>query len=223
VRQPSVPDERSAALYLTCRAVGASGHGDAIFGFLQGDGANTQIAAVVVRAPPGEFVMDVPNGWITSPRIPLQWEVPLAGAGQITYSILVDDQEVAEGITGDEYALTSAQIASGVHTVQVQATDSLGQVVDSEPATLKIDHTPPRVGVRVRGSSVTVSLSDEPKGESSGVKSASVKVNFGDGRSGGARTTLRHAYAHSGTYTIVISAADKAGNKTIVRKRVRVS
>ena len=54
--------------------------------------ANTQIAAVVVRAPPGEFVTDVPNGWFTSPRVPSQWEVPLAGAGTITYSILVDDR-----------------------------------------------------------------------------------------------------------------------------------
>ncbi len=203
--------------------VGGSGHGDAIFGFLQGDGPNTQIAAVVVRAPPGEFVMDVPNGWVTSPRVPLQWEVPLAGAGTITYSILIDDEEVAEGVTGDEYALTGAQIASGVHTIQVQATDSLGQVVDSEPATLKIDHTPPRVRVRVRGSSVTVRLSDEPKGESSGVKKGSVKVNFGDGGSGHGRTTLRHSYAHAGSYTIVVSASDNAGNKTTVRKRVRVS
>ncbi|MGA9876995.1 MAG: PKD domain-containing protein [Solirubrobacteraceae bacterium] len=203
--------------------VGGSGHGDAIFGFLQGDGANTQIAAVVVRAPPGEFVMDVPNGWVTSPRIALQWEVPLAGAGQITYSILVDDQEVAEGITSDEYALTSAQIASGVHTIQVQATDSLGQVVDSEPATLKVDHTPPRVRVSVRGASVTVRLTDEPKGESSGVKKGSVKVNFGGGGAGHGRTTLRHVYPHAGSYTIVVSASDNAGNKTTVRKRVRVS
>src|SRR5262249_48157391 len=64
--------------------VGGSHRGDAIFGFLQGDGANAQIAAVVVRAPPGEFVTDAPSTWIKTPRIPLQWEVPLAGAGHIS-------------------------------------------------------------------------------------------------------------------------------------------
>jgi hypothetical protein len=203
--------------------IGGSGHGDAIFGFLQGDGANTQIAAVVVRAPPGEFVMDVPNGWVTSPRIPLQWEVPLAGAGTITYSVLVDDQEVAENITADEYALSRSQITSGVHTIQVQATDSLGQVVDSEPATLEVDYTPPRVRVSVRGESVTVRVTDEPKGESSGVKKGSVKVNFGDGGSAHGRATLRHAYSHAGSYTIVVSASDNAANKTTVHTRVHVS
>jgi hypothetical protein len=203
--------------------LGGSGHGDAIFGFLQGDGANTQIAAVVVRAPPGEFVTNAPNGWVTSARIPIQWEVPLAGAGAITYSVLVDDLEVAEGITTNEYTLARGQAPSGIHTIQVQATDSLGQVVDSEPATLKIDRTPPRARLTVRGASVTVRLSDPPKGESSGVKLGSVKVRFGDGGVGHGRAALRHRYAHAGSYTIVIGASDKAGNKMTLRKRVRVS
>ncbi len=111
-------------------AIGGSHRGDAIFGFLQGDGPNAQIAAVVVRAPPGEFVTSAPSSWVRAERVPLQWEVPLAGAGAITYSILVDDQEVAEGVTGHEYTLTGAQVSGGVHTIQVQATDSLGQVVE---------------------------------------------------------------------------------------------
>ena len=148
--------------------VGGSHRGDAIFAFLQGDGANAQIAAVVVRAPPGEFVSNVPSSWLTKPRIPLQWEVPLAGAGAITYSVLVEDQEVAEGITGDEYTLSRSQVGEGVHSLQVEATDSLGQVVDSVPATIKVDRRPPKVRVRVRGASVMVRVNDGPKGEVSG-------------------------------------------------------
>jgi hypothetical protein len=203
-------------------AAGGSGRGDAIFGFLQGDGANTQIAAVVVRAPPGEFVTNVPNGWVKAARIPFQWEAPLAGAGEVSYSILVDDQEVAEGVIGTAYTLNREQVGNGVHTIQVQATDSLGQVVDSSPATLKVERRPPRVRVSVRGASVTVRVSDEPKGESPGVKPGSVKVSFGDGRSGRGRTTLTHSYARAGSYTVLVSASDKAGNKTTVRKPVRV-
>ena len=63
-------------------AGGGSHRGDAIFGFLQGSGPNAQIAAVVVRAPPGEFVTNVPNGWVKAARIPFQWEAPLAGAAR---------------------------------------------------------------------------------------------------------------------------------------------
>ncbi len=204
-------------------AMGGSHRGDAIFGFLQGSGANAQIAAVVVRAPPGEFVTDAPNGWVKAARIPLQWEVPLAGAGKITYSILVDDREVVENISGDEYLMNSGQLPDGVHSVQVEATDSLGQVVDSVPGTIKVDRTPPRVRVHVSGASVTVQLSDRPKGEASGVKLGSVKVNFGDGHSGGGRKTLRHSYSRGGAYTVTISASDNAGNKMTVRREVRVS
>jgi PKD domain len=204
-------------------AMGGSHRGDAIFGFLQGNGANTQIAAVVVRAPPGEFVTDTPLSWVKATHIPLQWEVPLAGAGKVNYSILIDDREVAENITSSEYALGPSEVSEGVHTLQVEATDSLGQVVDSEPATLKVDRKPPRAHISVRGATVTVRVGDGPKGEVSGVELGSVKVRFGDGHSAGGRKTLRHTYAHGGTYTILVSASDNAGNKATVRKQVHVS
>jgi hypothetical protein len=203
--------------------LGGSHHGDALIGFLQGDGANTKIAAVVVRAPPGEFVLDTPATWVRAARVPLQWETPLAGAGKLTYSVLVDDREVAEGITSTETTLTGSEVSNGVHTIQVEATDSLGQVVDSVPATLKIDRTPPRVSVRVRGSSATVRVSDGPKGQSSGVELGSVHVRFGDGHSGGGRSTLRHRYKTGGTYTIAVTAEDRAGNRVSVHRRVTVA
>jgi hypothetical protein len=203
--------------------LGVSHRGDAIFGFMQGSGANAQIAAVVVRAPPGEFVTDAPNGWIKAARIPLQWEVPLAGAGKITYSILVDDREVVENISGDEYLLNREQLPDGVHSIQVEATDSLGQVVDSVPATLKVDRTPPRVRVRVRGGSVIVRVSDGPRGQSSGVATRSVHVRFGDGHSGGGRSLLRHRYKTGGSYTITVTASDNAGNRVTAHRRVTVS
>ncbi|HEY5287501.1 MAG TPA: PKD domain-containing protein, partial [Solirubrobacteraceae bacterium] len=204
-------------------ALGGSHRGDAIFGFLQGSGANTQIAAVVVRAPPGAFVADTPNGWVKAKRIPLQWEVPLAGSGKITYAILVDDREAVEGVTGNEYLLNSEQVGNGVHSIQIEATDALGQVVDSVPATLKVARTGPSVSVRARGARVTVRLSERPKGESPGVKQSSVRVGFGDGASAHGSTTLEHVYTRAGTYTIVVSASDKTGNKTTIRRRVKVS
>ena len=203
--------------------LGASHHGDALIGFLQGDGANTKIAAVVVRAPPGEFVLDTPATWVRAARVPLQWETPLAGAGKLTFSVLVDDREVAENITSTETTLTGSEVSNGVHTVQVEATDSLGQVVDSVPSTLKIDRTPPRVSVRVRGSTVTVRVSDGPKGQGSGVEPSSVHVRFGDGRSAGGRSMLRHRYKTGGSYTITVTASDNAGNRVSAHRLVRVA
>jgi hypothetical protein len=203
--------------------LGGSHHGDALIAFLQGDGANTQIAALAVRAPPGEFVLDTPATWVNATHIPLQWETPLAGAGQLTYSVLVDDREVAENLTGVETVLTPAEVPNGVHTIQVEATDSLGQVVDSEPSTLKVDRKPPTVSVRVRGSSVTVRVSDGPKGESSGVNAGTVHVSFGDRHSASGRAKVTHRYKAGGSYTVTVTASDNAGNKVSTHRRVSVS
>jgi hypothetical protein len=203
--------------------LGGSHHGDALIGFLQGSGANTKIAALAVRAPPGEFVIDTPASWTSSKRIPLQWETPLAGAGQITYSVLVDDREVAENLTGIETVLTPAEVPNGVHTIQVEATDSLGQVVDSVPSTLKVDRKPPKVSVRVRGGSVTVRVSDGPKGESPGVEAGSVHVRFGDGHSASGHAKATHRYKAAGSYTVTVTASDKAGNHVSYHRRVSVS
>jgi hypothetical protein len=203
--------------------LGGSHHGDALIAFLQGDGANTQIAALAVRAPPGEFVLDTPASWVNDARIPLQWETPLAGAGKLTYSVLVDDREVAENLTGVETVLTPSEVSNGVHTIQVEATDSLGQVVDSEPATLKVDRKPPTVSVRVRGGAVTVRVSDGPKKESSGVAAGSVRVSFGDKHSASGRAKVTHRYKAGGSYTVTVTASDNAGNKTTTRRLVSVS
>jgi hypothetical protein len=203
--------------------LGGSHHGDALIAFLQGDGANTQVAALAVRAPPGEFVLDTPASWVNDTHIPLQWETPLAGAGKLTYSVLVDDREVAENLTSTETVLTPAEVGNGVHTIQVEATDSLGQVVDSEPSTLKVDRSPPSVSVRVRGDAVTVRVSDGPKGESPGVNAGTVHVNFGDRHSASGRAKVTHRYTSGGSYTITVTASDNAGNHVTRRRRVSVS
>ncbi|HEY2631265.1 MAG TPA: PKD domain-containing protein, partial [Solirubrobacteraceae bacterium] len=110
----------------------------------------------------------------------------------------------------------------GVHSLQVEATDSLGQVVDSVPATLKVDRRAPRVKVKVSGSTLIVLVVDGARKEVSGVRNSSVHVRFGDGSVAHGHATLKHSYARGGLYTIVVSASDNAGNKRTVRKRVRV-
>ncbi len=209
-------------------AVGAldlagSHRGDALIGFLQGEGASTQVVALAVRAPPGEFVAEAPQTWTSAASIPIAWERPLAGAGELTYSVLVDDQQVAEGITVPDYTLTPSEVPNGVHTVQIEATDAVGQVVDSSPATLKVERTPPKIVVSSRGLSVDIRVLDLPSGESPGVAHGSVRVSFGDGHSARGRVRISHRYARPGVYTVAVTAADKAGNKRTVRVRERVT
>jgi hypothetical protein len=71
--------------------------------------------------------------------------------------------------------------------------------------------------VQRRGRAVQVLVRDT----ASGVRSSKLRVSFGDGKS--ARSArARHAYAHAGRYTIMVRAADKAGNSERVRKVVRI-
>ena len=188
-------------------SVGGSHRGDAIFGFLQGDGPLAQIAAVVVRAPPGEFVTSAPSSWVRSAKLPLQWEVPLAGAGRLTYGVLVDDREVAENLTGNEYTLTRSQVAGGVHTIQVEATDSLGQVVDSVPATLRVDRGCPRCTCACAGNGHRAGAR---RGQAAGLRGEG-RLGQGPLRRREVRTwaSLVHALAMRvpGSYTIVVASS----------------
>jgi len=203
--------------------LGGSHRGDALIAFMQGSGAGAQIAALAVRAPPGEFVAETPSGWVRSARIPIEWEVPVGGALPVTYTVLVDDQEVVEGLAEPRYRLTRSEIGNGVHTIQIQATDALGQVVASVPATLKVERTPPRIRVRTSGTSVTVQVRDLPSGQSPGLARRSLRVVLGNGRTIHGKPVVRYRYAQPGTYTILVSAADKAGNRRTLRRRVHVS
>jgi hypothetical protein len=222
-RADGTPDRQlvSAPLSGEVRQLDLAGshHGDSLIGFLQGAGANTQIAAVAVKAPPTPFVLNAPQAWVSSKRVALQWEPPVGGAQPLSYGLLVDGQEVAEGISKTECTLGPSQIGTGVHTIVVDATDALGQVQESLPATLKVDRSPPAVRLRARGSSLTVRVSDR----GSGVRKSSVRVSFGDGAGGRNRTSLNHSYARGGTYVVFVTASDKAGNKTHLRRRMQVS
>lgn len=202
--------------------LGGSHRGDAVVGFLQGDGPRSQVAALAVRAPPGGFSVAAPVAWVRARRIPIMWETPQAGAGQITYAVLVDDQQVATGLSDTAYALGPDQVGDGVHDVRVEATDAQGQTIDSAPATLMVDRTAPRVRLRVRARTLTVRVSDGPRNAGSGLDASSVKVRFGDGRRGRGRARLRHHFARAGTYTVQVTAADAAGNRRRARRRVRV-
>jgi len=199
--------------------LGGSGLGDAIVAWTQGTGAGTQIAAAVIDAPPDPFFVQTPNGWRRQARIAIHWAAAINAIGGLTYSISVDDEPVGKPTRRLFARLRSARIGDGRHRIQVFAIDEAGQETGSRNAVLLVDRRPPKVKLVRRGKRVSVRVSDGSRRETSGVKGSSVRVRFGDGRRSRA---ARHVYARPGTYTVTVTARDRAGNATTQARKVRV-
>jgi hypothetical protein len=203
-------------------AMGASGLGDAIVAWKQGTGAGAQIAAAVVDAPPDPFLVLLPDGWRRARRIPITWDHSPSAIGGVRYSVSVDDEPVIEDLHRLRARLTRDDVGDGRHRVQIFAIDSAGQETGSRSGRLLVDRNPPRVRLRRRGRSLTVSVADGPQRAGSGVRRSSVRMSFGDGRRVTRATGARHAYARPGRYRVVVRARDRAGNLRVLRRMVRV-
>ena len=164
--------------------MGGSGLGDAIVAWEQGSGANAQIAAAVVDAPPDPFLVQLPDGWQRKPRIPISWDAAPNAIGGIRYSVSVDDEQIGKETTNLRVLLPSKRVGDGRHRVQIFAIDDSGQETGSREGLLLIDRTPPKLRLRRRGRSLTVTVSDGPRRITSGLRRSSVKVSFGDGARG---------------------------------------
>lgn len=207
-------------------AIGGSSLGDAIIAFGQGSGANAQIAATVVNAPPDPFIALLPLGWQGDRQIPIAWEPTRNAVGEVSYSVSVDDEPVIEGVGAEEAVLKRDDIDDGRHQVQVFAVDEAGQETGSPKAPLQVDRSAPEVELAVKGRVVSVSVSDGSKRQSAGLRQTTVA--FGDGAKAkpkpkGKSTTARarHRFKRPGSFKVTVSATDRAGNKASVRRKVR--
>ena len=219
--------------------IGGSGLGDAIIAWQQGGGANAQIAASVVDAPPDTFFILLPEGWQRRSRIPITWDRALNAIGGVRYSVSVDDEPVVENRRALHVLLGREDIEDGRHRIQVFAVDDAGQETGSRSGRLLVDRTAPRVALRRHGRRLTVIVRDGTPRSSSGLRRGSVKVDFGDrprstasasarrrGRGRKARKSpvakVSHEFTHPGRYQLRVRAKDRAGNSRVVRRRVRV-
>jgi hypothetical protein len=201
-------------------AVGRSGLGDSLVAFRQGPLGNAAIVATQVTAPPVPSVLSVPQGWVTPTQAVVSWQAAESADGPLSYRVVLDGRPLATPAGALELHLSSPALASGVHRVQVLATDIDGQATLTPPSSLRVDGTPPAVKiVRARhGSVVSVRISDT----GSGVDVSAVSASFGDGSSARARKLFKHRYTHPGIYTVVVHVRDKLGNQAIVRRLVSV-
>ncbi len=175
---------------------------------------------------PGNFRTYTTVNYRKFARPPLAWQPSFELWGPPTYHVIVDGQEV--GTTTDTKFTPPVAIPDGEHRWKVVATDRRGQSYTAPERVLRVDATPPEVtfsvsGVKKKGRKLRVKVTaadgsiDSPAG--SGIKV--VRVNFGDGAKVEGRD-VTHAYGKGGTFTIAVTAADKAGNATVVRRQIRV-
>jgi hypothetical protein len=216
-----------------------SGLGDAILAWAQGSGANTQVAAAVVDAPPDPFLVLLPSGWQRKSKIRIAWDRTLNAIGGVRYSVSVDDEPVLENLRRLRARLTRDDVEDGRHRIQIFAIDEAGQETGSRSGQLLVDRHGPRVRIRRRGPRLTVVVTDGPRDAGSGLRRRSVKVSFGDGpgaarpsslrspgrkagKRGAAVVRVRHTFDRSGSYRVRVRARDRAGNGVLLERKVRI-
>jgi hypothetical protein len=201
-------------------AAGRSGLGDGLVAFQQGPLGNAAIVAAHVSAPPAQFVLSTPNGWVTPSHATIAWEPAPSGDGPLRYQVVLDGRPLPT--PGGVFAmrLSPRGLRSGVDNVQMLAIDREGRATLTSPAKLRVDGLPPIVTLARsrRAGEIRLRVRDRD----SGVDARTVRVSFGDGSHAGGHARLGHRYARGGVYTIVVRAADNVGNRVLVRRLVSV-
>jgi hypothetical protein len=214
-------------------ALGGSGLGDAILAWQQGSGANAQIAATVIDAPPDPFLVLLPEGWQRKRKIRIAWDHSLNAISRVRYSVSVDDEPVVENRKRLSAYLTPDDIGNGRHKIQVFGVDGAGQETGSRLGVLRVDRRPPRIRLHRHGRRLTVIVSDGARRGTSGLRRGSVGISFGErgrarasaskgGRKRPIAVRVPHTYRHAGRFRLEVRARDRAGNVRVLRRRVRV-
>ncbi len=199
-------------------AVGRSGLGDGLVAFQQGPIGNAAIVGAQVTAPPAPFAVTLPKTWIRPAQLHVAWVPAESANGPLTYQPVLDGRLAGSPQTGLSFTFARQSVSTGTHNVQILARDIFGQEILTAESSVKVDGTPPRVRLSRRGRTLVVQVSDR----GSGLVPSSVRVSFGDGAFSNKRRAAAHRYARGGTFTVYVTARDRAGNRVAVRRRVRL-
>lgn len=230
-RADGVPDRRTVASAqggtISAFSFAGSGLGDALVAWRQGADNAAQVVAATIDAPPSEFAVQTPADFVADKgRYTLRWDPAANAVTGVKYSVLIDDEEIADGLTTTRSELNLGKIADGAHAVSVVARDGAGQETTSAAASLKLDRRAPRVTVeRRRGRKVRVVVRDGQKGEVSGADHAATEVRWGDGRSATGREgafAITHTFKRPGRHRVTVSVKDQAGNAARIQRTVTV-
>jgi hypothetical protein len=199
--------------------LGGDNQGDALIACTQGSPGQSEVVGDFVQAPPAQFSIETPVGWVRG-AVRIGWEAAPDALAGVTYAVYVDGRERVRGLTGLATRLGLDGLSDGVHRIQVLASDASAQQTMSGASELKVDANPPVVRVRYidRRRGVRVLVRDR----ASGVDARATVVSFGDGHTARRQDSAGHEYRRAGTYTITARVRDKLGNHATVHLRVRV-
>lgn len=197
-----------------------------VVAWVQGGAEDRRIVAGYLDRPPGNFSGYTSQRCCQPAQPRFSWQAAFDLWGPVRYVVTVDGKPVGE--TTATVFTPPAPISGPTHTWQVLAVDARGQVKRSRSRHLRIDDLAPllSVGYKRRGRVVTLGIrarDPDPSGHrASGVRS--LVVSWGD-RTRGAHATRRiravHRYGR-GSFPLEIVATDRAGNRRIERRTVRV-
>jgi hypothetical protein len=221
VSSPSLgPTDASRGL-----AAGGDTAGDAVVAWVQGTGGQTQIVAAQLFQPPGSLSLTSTPPYFRTPDPVLSWSAAGELWGSPQYVVKVDGTTV--GTTTATSLRVPQALSQGHHSWQVTAYNRAGLTSSSRVGGLTVDSIPPFAkvtvtGVRRVGSLVHAYVSYSDARPGSGV--ASVQIKWGDGAK---LTTLEHRFTHTykrrGQFTLTVIVKDKAGNRRVATKHLKIA
>jgi PKD domain len=196
----------------------ADHHGNTLVAFVEQGPDGRRLVVGGAIEPPADFTLLTHSAFTRFSRPVIAWKPSSSPFGLARYDVHVDGAVVAS--TAGTRVTPAIPIADGTHRLTVVAVDPFGQSTTSNTIPLRIDGTPPRVRLVTHGTTLRVVVNDGPRSKSSGI--ARVTVSFGDGSSTTARGSVSHQYGAAGSFTVTVTARDRAGNSVRVRRRVHV-
>jgi hypothetical protein len=212
-------------------AAGGDVAGDAAVAWVQGTGAQTRIVTGQLYQAPGTFVPARTFRYATSANPVLAWSASAEAWGAARYAVEFDGAPIVE--TYGTEIRTPGAVANGRHSWEVTATNQAGLTTNARAATVFVDTVAPHVAVKLAGrrrvrarQTITVSRSDlpppgTPASGASGM--ALTQVAWGDGTRAAVGHTATHVYRRAGRYTIRVTGTDRAGNRTVVTRKLTIS
>lgn len=198
-----------------------------VVAWVQGGPADRRIVAGYLDRPPGFFAGYTSQRCCQPALARLSWQPAFNLWGPVRYVVTIDGKIVGE-TTLTSLRLTTP-ITGATHNWQVHAVDARGQTKRSRTRRLRIDDLMPRLSVGYKRARRVVTLGirardrDMKGHHASGMRS--IVVSWGDrtkGARGTSRLRARHRYRGSGTFPLEVTATDKAGNRSVVRRTVRI-
>lgn len=200
--------------------------GDFAFAFIQGSADARRLVIASYDRLPGAFAISTSSkNWRNVVKSPLAWGTALELWGPLTYTVLIDGKPVLQSQT-TKATLPVGALSEGLHTWRVTATDRRGQSVTTPVKPLKVDTVAPTASFSVKRKkrvvTVTAKASDviPPSGKAAGIKY--VRIDWGDGSGFTQARKATHAYGRTGSFTVRVSATDRAGNVVVAERVIRI-